>query len=193
VRRQQLYNILLRAAEISHRTEFIVICSQALYGAVEEEELNIATVINSNDVDFYPVLLVGAATWEELMLELGQDSDFHVEHDIYIEVVPPDLARFPDAWQQRVHTREIGSCVINGTARAVSVTFPEIHDLAVAKVVIGREKDRAFIDEVVMLGLVDRGILEERLKLAPRTAIERIDEALREIEELYQRQSRRRV
>jgi hypothetical protein len=58
-------------------------------------------------------------------------------------------------------------------------------------VVIGREKDRAFIDEVVMLGLVDRVILEERLKLAPRTARERIDEALREIEELYQRSGRR--
>jgi hypothetical protein len=76
VRRQQLYNILLR--ELSHRTEFIVIGSQALYGAVEEDELNIATVINSNDVDFYPVLPVGAATWEELILELGQDSDFAV-------------------------------------------------------------------------------------------------------------------
>lgn len=43
--------------------------------------------------------------------------------------------------------------------------FPEVHDLAVSKLVAGRPHDRAFVEALSTAGLVDGQVLVERARL----------------------------
>ncbi len=183
---EQVYSILRRAADVTGWTEFVVIGSQAIHGTIENPDIR--EVIRSNDVDIYPKGGYGAnnAMWETVLVELGQDSDYHLETDTYVEAVPPTLARLPCGWLDRAIIKNIGSIGFGNGRRPINLYFPEIHDLVVSKIMIGvhREKDRAFLNAVVRLGLVNRETLEERLgstslpdPFIKHTAIRRIEAA----------------
>jgi hypothetical protein len=185
MRKRELVEILLKAAEVSGYTEFVVIGSQAIHGTVADPDVEV--VIRSNDADIYPVQGYGNQNfwYEELMLHLGQDSDHHVDTNVYLEAVPTDLARLPPDWRERSTTEVIGSAQIGGESRAVYAIFPEIHDLTVSKVAIRREKDLEFLRGVVRLGLVNRTTLRERYDRAPRVTKERLAEGLADIDEAF--------
>jgi hypothetical protein len=123
--------------------------------------------------------------YEELMFELGQDSEYHAQTGKYIEVVSDSLARFPDGWQGRAIRKAIGTMVQQGVTHEVVAIFPEIHDLTVAKLAVFRSKDREFLRGVVRLGLISKETLVERYRTAPRTKPERIAEGLSAIEEAF--------
>jgi hypothetical protein len=189
VRSQQVYEILRRASEISGWSDFVIIGSQAIHGTIEDPEIEV--VLRSDDVDVYPRggWPESNAMYEELMMQLGQDSDFHIQTDNYIEAVSATLARFPDGWEERAIQKSVGTFTKNGDECRVNAIFPEIHDLTVAKLVVPvhRDKDVEFMESVVKLGLVDRDILMTRLKAAPRSTPERIREAIAHVTNAYQR------
>jgi hypothetical protein len=138
MRSAALFTILRKAAEISGRTQFVVIGSQAIHGTVPDPDIE--AVAASNDVDLYPVDGYTPMIYEELMLHLGQDSDFHIETDTYIEAVSTTLARFPNGWEARARRMSAGAVSLNGRPVEVSVLFPNIYDLTVSKVAIRRKK-----------------------------------------------------
>lgn len=76
MRKDDVVAILLKAAEVSGRTEFVVIGSQAIHGTLPDPPMDV--VASSNDVDLYPTQGYGESNsiYEELMLRLGQDSDY---------------------------------------------------------------------------------------------------------------------
>jgi predicted nucleotidyltransferase len=164
VRSAELFDILRRAAEVSGRTEFVVIGSQAVHGTVRDPDID--AVIRSPDVDLYPKADYTPIVYEELMLQLGQDSDFHVETGHYIEAVSQTLARFPEGWEDRATTMQVGFAHLAAGETPVVVMFPEIHDLAVAKLAIRREKDLEFVYDIVRLGLVEEATFKERFRKA---------------------------
>ncbi len=172
----------------------MVIGSQAIHGTVEDPEIEV--VLRSDDVDVYPRggWPESNAMYEELMLQLGQDSDFHIQTDNYIEAVSATLARFPDGWEARAIQKSVGTFTKDGEVHRVNAIFPEIHDLTVAKLVVPvhRDKDVEFMQSVVTLGLVDRDILIARLERAPRTTAERIREAIAHVEKAYEKTRARR-
>ncbi len=167
----------------------MVIGSQAIHGTIEDPEIEV--VLRSDDVDVYPRggWPDSNAMYEELMLQLGQDSDFHIKTDNYIEAVSATLARFPDGWEGRAIQKSVGTFTKNGEVHRVNAIFPEIHDLTVAKLVVPvhRDKDVEFMESVVKLGLVDRDVLTARLQAAPRTTAEKIREAVAHIEKAYEK------
>lgn len=182
----EVYDILLRTAEVTGWTDLVVIGSQAIHGTVEDPSID--AVLRSPDVDLYPRNGYGHnATWENLLLELGFDSEFHINTLHYVESVRVDLARFPDGWLERALTKEIGSIEKNGVQIPVTVTFPEIHDLTVAKLSVkeDRPKDLEFMQAGVRLGLVKRDVLEERYRNAPRTEPVKIEKGLAQIAEAF--------
>jgi hypothetical protein len=187
VRSQQVYEILKRASEISGWSDFVVIGSQAIHGTIEDPEIEV--VLRSDDVDVYPRggWPESNAMYEELMLQLGQDSDFHLQTDNYIEAVSATLARFPNGWEGRAIQKCVGTFTKNGEVHRVNAIFPEIHDLTVAKLVVPvhRDKDVEFMESVVKLGLVDQDLLMARLQTAPRTTAERIREVIAHLEKAY--------
>jgi hypothetical protein len=194
MRKDDVVALLLKAAEVSARTEFVIIGSQAIHGTIPDPDLDVVT--RSTDVDLYPVGGYGERfmVFQDLMLHLGQDSDYHIETDVYLEAVQPDLARFPAGWEARVTRECIGSVEIAGVRKEVTVVFPEIHDLTVSKLAVGvefgRDKDIEFLDGVVRLGLVKREILHDRYPHAPRLTKERMARGLTEIDEACARRSR---
>ncbi len=103
------------------------------------------------------------------MREVGQDSTY----------------RFPSGWEDRTSREVIGTIEVRGgEKREVAVIYPEIHDLIVAKLAIGREKDLDFLQGVIDLGLVD---LKERCREAPPTGEDRIVDGLAQIDEAFER------
>jgi hypothetical protein len=121
VRSAELFDILRRAAEVSSRSEFVVIGSQAVHGTIRDPDID--AVIRSPDVDLYPKADYTPVVYEELMLQLGQDSDFHIETGNYIEAVSQTLARFPEGWEDRATTMRIGSVRVAPPLYAAG-TFP---------------------------------------------------------------------
>lgn len=139
-------DIVRRTAEITGWTEIVIIGSQAIHGTLEDPD--IAVVMLSNDVDLYPKHgYTSDAVWERLLYELGQDSDFHIETLNYVESVPVELARFPGGWEDRAISQTLGTITIGGISKILTVIFPEIHDLTVAKLAVpeNRTKDIEFL------------------------------------------------
>jgi hypothetical protein len=168
MRKADMLAILIKAAEVSSCTEFVVIGSQAIHGTWPDPEMDV--VLRSNDLDLFPLHGYGDSNvvYEELMLHLGQDSDFDLETGTYIEAVSETLARLPPDWSTRTLREVVGSVEIGGSRREVTVIFPEIHDLTVSKLAIRREKDLEFLAGVVDLGLVEQSILRSRYQQTPR-------------------------
>lgn len=187
VRSAELFDILVRAAKVSGRTEFVVIGSQAIHGTLADPDID--AVLRSPDVDLYPTSGYTPVVYEELMRELGQDSDFHVESGNYIEAVPVALARFPNGWESRATSKTVGHVTVGNDNRPVVVMFPDIHDLAVAKLAILRAKDVEFVEDLIRLGAVDHDILKERFRGAPRTSTERIAAGLAIIDAAFEKKS----
>lgn len=192
MKKHELVDILLKAAEVSGHAEFVIIGSQAIYGTLSD--VGIEVVVRSNDVDLYPAQGYGATNlvYEELMLHLGQDSDYHVTTNVYIEAVRQNLARLPADWRDRAVTEVVGTAQVGGNDREVVAIFPEIHDLTVSKLAIRREKDLEFLAGVVDSGLVDEVTLRERYLQTPRVTNERRVDGLKDIEEAFARKPRGR-
>lgn len=162
-----------------------MIGSQAIHGSFRDPDLDV--VLRSDDLDIYPRAGYTPMIYEELMLHLGQDSDYHLETGQYIEAVETALARFPAGWEDRAIRSFVGKATIGSVKREVHVVWPEIHDLVVSKLAIRRQKDLEFLEGVIGLGLIDRETLRERYQAAPRITKDRLSEGLTDIDIAFRR------
>jgi len=71
----------------------------------------------------------------------------------------------PSGWQDRL------ILVPGSNARHVRGWCLEVHDLAVAKLVAGREKDLEFVRALARLGYVERRVMLERLQATELAAV----------------------
>lgn len=155
MKREDVEHVLRASAEICEENEFCVIGSQAILS--EYPELTDALIVRSIECDLYPE---HAPEKPERLNVIGELSPFHQTHGYYADGVGPDTAVLPRGWKDRrslieTHTRRgarvLGWCI-------------EKHDLLVSKYVAAREKDVAYCEAVIRLGLVRRETLEARLR-----------------------------
>lgn len=88
---------------------------------------------------------------------IGEGSPFHQTFGYYAHGVSVETAVLPAGWRERlvpVHNENTGG----GTGLCL-----EIHDLAVSKLVAGREKDVDFLNALFRHGLVRVPVIIERL------------------------------
>ena len=88
---------------------------------------------------------------------IGEGSPFHQTFGYYDHGVSAETAILPDGWRDRlvpVRNQNTGS----GTGLGL-----EIHDLAVSKLVAGREKDFDFLSGLLRHRLVQVPMMRERL------------------------------
>jgi hypothetical protein len=182
LRKDQLILGVLEAAKLIRSTDFVIIGSQAVHGTFPDPPVD--AVARSIDVDLFPIDY-RESMFVPMHAELGFESEFFDKHGFYVEIVRPVLPRFPAGWRERATTQVAGIIEIAGEQREVRIIFPEIHDLAASKLAIGRDQDKDFIRGIVALGLVQRDILEQRIREAPRTSLERIEEALQDIDAAF--------
>jgi hypothetical protein len=151
--REQLHALLVQAkARIAH-SEFVIVGSLAILGAVSKPP---DTMVMSIDVDAY--LKNDPERTGELVDALGQGSAFEDEFGYYLDPVSPELPSFPEGWQDRLILIDFGD---------VKAFFVEPNDVAVSKYMRGDERDLRWLRAGLQGQLIDMGVIERRIASAP--------------------------
>ncbi len=166
--RSALEHLLRAAAAITGEQSFYVVGTAALIASLTDDALVPDVLIRSREADLIPAsdssrsidLIDGA---------LGQSSTFDGTFGYHADGVEfATVSYAPQGWQSRAI--RFSTPATNG---AIGLCM-ERHDLAIAKLCAGREKDLEFVAGLVQAGLVDRQALSARLALvvAPAEIVE---------------------
>jgi hypothetical protein len=141
MRREQLEHVIRAAAAITNQYELVVIGSQAVLGAFP----------NAPDL---ADLIDGA---------IGEGSPFEDRFGYYGQGVGPSTAVLPRGWEERL-------VKVQGPGTDLKIGWClDPHDLAVSKLVAGREKDWPFVEALLRHRLVQPDVLIERLGMLDDT------------------------
>jgi hypothetical protein len=151
--RAQLEHVIRAAATIAGDSEIVVIGSQAILGRYPDAP---AGLLVSADADVYPRNHPERADLIEG--SIGELSPFHETYGYYAQAVGERTAILPEGWEGRL---------VPVPTPAGSGLCLEPHDLVISKYAAGREKDRDYVRTAVQAGLVERGVLLERLEKTP--------------------------
>ena len=150
--RLQLEHIIRAAAGITGATEFVIVGSQAVLGQFPQAPDELLVSI---EADVFS--LRDPADSDLIDGSIGEGSPFHQTFGYYAHGVSVETAVLPGGWQDRlvpVRNENTGG----GTGLCL-----EIHDLAVSKLVAGREKDVDFIMGLLRHRLVKASVIRNRL------------------------------
>ncbi len=172
MQRPQLEHIIRAAAGITGATEIVVIGSQAVLGQFPNApadllvsiEADVFTFRHPDDAD----LIDGS---------IGEGSPFHQTFGYYAHGVAETTAILPTGWKDRlIRVRNENT----GTGCGLCL---EVHDLAVAKLAAGREKDCSFVAALLRQKLAKAALVESRLRESS-LAGERLELALARLKRL---------
>ena len=154
--RQQLEHIIRAAGDVLGTDAVIIVGSQAILATFPEFELP-AAAISSLEADVLPYDDPDESKADLIDGVMGELSRFHETHGIFADGVSPATICAPSGWLDRL----IPYC--NENTNGVTGRCLDRHDLCVAKLVAGREKDWRFVRELARAGKVDPAILRERV------------------------------
>lgn len=161
MQRHQLEHIIRAAAGITGAPEFVIVGSQAVLGQFPNAP---AELLVSIEADVFS--LRDPADSDLIDGSIGEGSPFHQTFGYYAHGVGADTAVLPTGWQERlVSVRNANT----GTGAGLCL---EVHDLAVSKLVAGREKDLDFLRGLLSHRLAKAEVIRERLAVTP-VALER--------------------
>ncbi len=152
MKRPQLEHILRAAAAITGTDRFVIIGSQSILGQFPDPP---AEFLVSIEADLFSLRTPHDA--DLIDGSIGEASPFHQTFGYYAHGVGEETATLPAGWKDRLipfHTPSTGG--------ATGLCL-EVHDLAVSKLVAGREKDLQFIGDLLHYRLADPSALRERL------------------------------
>lgn len=152
MRHDQLDHIIRAAGSVLGVDELIVIGSQAILASFTELPPP-ATV--SMEADILPP--GGEAAADLIDGALGELSSFHEAFGIYADGVGPDTATLPSGWEDRLVR------YANPNTNGVVARCLEPHDLVVAKLYAGRDKDLSFCGAVIAAHLVTPDLVRKRI------------------------------
>jgi len=166
---RQLEHVLRAGGSITGCREIVVIGSQSLLASFPDAP---AELLRSMEVDCYP--LDDPAKADLIDGSIGELSPFHETFGYYAHGVGPETAALATGWRSRVVRLEsentggtIGWCLSPA-------------DLAVSKLLAGREKDVEFVQALLRAGVVAESTirslaaelgLEQRLHLGEKLKI----------------------
>lgn len=158
--RDQLEHLLRAAGAITGRREWVVVGSQAILGSRPDAP---DEVLVSQEADLYA--LGDEAASDLIDGTIGERSPFHETFGYYAHGVGPGTAILPDNWLSRAVRVETP-----GTAGTIGIC-PHPTDLAISKIVAGREKDQLFVAALLRHGVISVDTLRSRLpELSPSHA-----------------------
>lgn len=172
MQRPQLEHIIRAAAGITGATEIVVIGSQAVLGQFPNAPAELLVSIEADVFTFRD-----PADADLIDGSIGEGSPFHQTFGYYAHGVAEDTAILPKGWKDRL-VRVRNENTGNGCGLCL-----EAHDLAVAKLAAGREKDKTFVAELLRHKLADAPQIKARLQ---QTALggERLELALARLDRL---------
>lgn len=139
MRKSDLFELIAAIKSLAPNETPVIVGSQAVY-LVTNFPPDI--VRQSIECDF---LISGGKTEirAEINKKLGVFSQFQIEHGFYADALGLATVVLPTGWQERLQNLEDE----NGNLIAKAA---EIHDVAVSKLIAGREKDFAFLKELFL-------------------------------------------
>jgi hypothetical protein len=172
MQRPQLEHIIRAAAGITGAKEFVIIGSQAVLGQFPNSpdellvsiEADLFSLHNPADAD----LIDGS---------IGEGSPFHQTFGYYAHGVAEETAILPSGWKERLIP------VQNENTGGGKGLCLEVHDLAVSKLVAGREKDLDFVQTLLRHHLAKAELIRERLP-ATNISLERRELCLARLQKI---------
>lgn len=154
--RAALEHIVRAAAAAAGEREIVIIGSQAVLGQFPDAP---DSLLVSLDADVFPRyapdksdLIDGA---------IGELSMFHETYGYYAHGIDDTTATLPSGWADRLV--RISN---ENTAGAIGWCL-DVHDLALSKLVAGRDKDLEYVQVLMREKMVAPSVLHERLKALP--------------------------
>jgi hypothetical protein len=140
------------AGTIADTGDVVVIGSQSVLGEFPDAP---PELLVSNEADVFPRDEPGRS--DMIDGTIGEGSPFQREFGYYAHGVDETTAILPEGWRDRL-------ILVSGeNTRFIRGWCLEVHDLAIAKYVAGREKDLSFTRSLARHAMVSREVLDRRL------------------------------
>ena len=154
MRKLQLFELISAIKTLAPEETPIIVGSQAVHLLTNFPP---EIVRHSIECDF---LIIGgkSETRAEINKKLGVFSQYQIEHGFYADALGLATVILPTGWQKRLQklTNKDGEIIAN---------VAEIYDIAVSKLIAGREKDYVFLRELILSDHITIDIFLERAKL----------------------------
>jgi hypothetical protein len=167
--REQLAHVVRAAATITGDGNILILGSQSILATYDEDLLPVeATMSVEADLAFRDD--PDASKADQVDGAIGELSLFHETHGYYAQGVEISTAVLPAGWEERLEFLDRKDSY-PGHARCL-----EPHDLVVAKLVAGREKDLSFATALLAHDIIDPALLRERATTIakPETVVQAI-------------------
>jgi hypothetical protein len=172
MQRLQLEHVIRAASAITGEGEIVIIGSQAVLGQFPDAPADLLASIEADVFTFRSQLDA-----ELIEGSIGEGSPFHQSFGYYAHGVGEETAILPTGWKDRL------VAVRNENTGDGCGLCLEVNDLAVAKLVAGRDKDLAFVNGLLRHKLASTAMVEARLRQTPLAA-EQLELALARLERL---------
>jgi hypothetical protein len=156
MRRTELEHIIRAAGALLGEETVIIVGSQAILASFHEDDLP-TTAVRSLEGDVLPFDDPDGSKADIIDGALGEFSLFNATHGIHADGVSEDTSVLPLLWRARLIPYK------NANTNGVTGLCLERHDLCVAKLVANREKDRAFVRDLLRGHIVDVEVIVDRL------------------------------
>ena len=170
MQRKELEHVIRAAGSIAEADELIILGSMAILGAYPyaPEELLI-----SREVDTYPAAVPERA--DLIDGSIGELSPFHEQFGYYAHGVGPETAVLPAGWKERL--------VVVSNENNGGITDLCLHpaDLAISKMIAGREKDLDYVGILLQQGLVDEDEIRSLLQELSQDQVDRVESLLKRL------------
>lgn len=148
------------AATVAGENEIVIVGSQAILGQFPDAP---DTLLFSQEGDVYPRERPEKAI--EIDGAMGDGSQFHETFGYYAHGVGPETAKAPHGWQDRLVPVRV-PLTVDQRVEATGWCM-EAHDLVLAKLAAGRERDMEFAEESLRNDIVRAPELLRRVKDLP--------------------------
>lgn len=157
MRKSALFELIREINEISQEEKPVIVGSQAVHAVTEDLP---EIVQRSIECDF---LFSGKSEARTAINKtLGVFSQFQIEHGFYADALGLATVVLPENWHARLQP-------LLDERGEIAAYCAEIHDVAVSKLIAGREKDFEFLRDTFRFGIISVDEFIERARLIEST------------------------
>jgi hypothetical protein len=160
MKRYEFEQVIRAAATVAGENELVVIGSQAILGQFPNAP---DALLFSQEADIYPRRAPEKAI--EIDGAMGDGSQFHETFGYYAHGVGPETPKAPAGWERRLVAVRVP--LLAGRDSQATGWCMEAHDLVLAKLAAGRERDMEFAEEAIRNDIVQPQELLRRVPDLP--------------------------
>lgn len=157
--------LLHEAARVTSHRHFVIVGSLSAVGASTDPP---GRMVQSIDVDLFPKL--DPERLDEINAQVGEGSDFHIEHGYYADALSPATLSLPAQWQSRLIQMPL--------AGGVTAWFLDPNDAAASKLVRSAQNDLEWVAAGLQAGILSAECIAARLRTIDNALAGEIPRAL---------------